>query len=58
MARTAGILIIGNEVLTGKVVDQNSPYLVRELRALGVDPNSKPKPKSSSSKAPAKPKKK
>jgi FAD synthetase len=37
MARTAGILIIGNEVLTGKVVDQNSPYLVRELRALGVE---------------------
>jgi len=36
MARTAGILIIGNEVLTGKVADQNSPYLVRELRALGV----------------------
>ncbi len=37
MARTAGILIIGNEVLSGKVVDQNSPYLVRELRALGVE---------------------
>jgi FAD synthetase len=37
MAKTAGILIIGNEVLTGKVVDQNSPYLVRELRALGVE---------------------
>jgi molybdenum cofactor synthesis domain-containing protein len=37
MAKTAGILIIGNEVLSGKVVDQNSPYLARELRALGVD---------------------
>src|SRR5574341_1983063 len=37
MAKTAGILIIGSEVLTGKVVDQNSPYLVRELRALGVE---------------------
>jgi len=36
MAKTAGILIIGNEVLSGKVEDQNSPYLVRELRALGV----------------------
>ena len=36
MAKTAGILIIGNEVLSGKVTDQNSPYLVRELRALGV----------------------
>ena len=37
MGKTAGILIIGNEVLTGKVLDQNSPYLVRELRALGVE---------------------
>lgn len=37
MAKTAGILIIGNEVLSGKVVDQNSPYLVRELRTLGVE---------------------
>ncbi len=37
MGKTAGILIIGSEVLSGKVVDQNSPYLVRELRALGVD---------------------
>jgi len=34
---TAGILIIGNEILSGKVTDQNSPYLCRELRALGVD---------------------
>jgi FAD synthetase len=37
MAKTAGILIIGNEVLSGKVEDQNSPYLVRELRMLGVE---------------------
>lgn len=37
MSKTAGILIIGNEVLSGKVVDQNSPYLARELRALGVE---------------------
>lgn len=34
---SAGILIIGNEILSGKVVDENSPYLCRELRALGVD---------------------
>jgi molybdenum cofactor synthesis domain-containing protein len=34
---TAGILIIGNEILSGKVTDTNSPYLCRELRALGVD---------------------
>ena len=34
---SAGILIIGNEILSGKVVDTNSPYLCRELRGLGVD---------------------
>lgn len=33
----AGIIVIGNEILSGKVVDANSPYLCRELRALGVD---------------------
>lgn len=37
MAKTASILIIGSEVLSGKVADENSPYLVRELRDLGVD---------------------
>ncbi len=34
---TAGILVIGNEILSGKVTDANSPYLCRELRTLGVD---------------------
>ena len=34
---SAGIVIIGNEILSGKVTDSNSPYLCRELRALGVD---------------------
>lgn len=34
---TAAILIIGNEILTGKFVDENSPYLIRRLRELGVD---------------------
>lgn len=34
---TGGILIIGNEILSGKVADTNSTYLCRELRALGVD---------------------
>ena len=29
--------MIGNKILSGKVVDVNSPYLCRELRALGVD---------------------
>jgi len=37
MPKTAAILIIGNEVLSGKVADENGPYLTRELRALGVD---------------------
>jgi FAD synthetase len=34
---SAGVIVIGNEILSGKVVDTNSPYLCRELRALGVD---------------------
>jgi len=34
--RTAGIIVIGNEILSGKVVDSNSPFLARELRGLGV----------------------
>jgi FAD synthetase len=37
MAKTAGIVIIGNEILSGKVQDANAAYLVRELRILGVD---------------------
>jgi molybdenum cofactor synthesis domain-containing protein len=34
---SAGILIIGNEILSGKVADANSPFFCRELRPLGVD---------------------
>jgi FAD synthetase len=34
--RSAGIVIIGNEILSGKVTDTNSPFLSRELRKLGV----------------------
>jgi molybdenum cofactor synthesis domain-containing protein len=34
---TAAVLIIGDEILTAKVQDENSPYLARQLRALGVD---------------------
>ena len=37
MSKTAGIIVIGNEILSGKTRDENSPYLVRELRDLGVD---------------------
>ncbi len=35
--KTAGIIIIGNEILSGKVTDINSPYLCQELRPLGVE---------------------
>jgi molybdenum cofactor synthesis domain-containing protein len=35
--RTAGIVVIGNEILSGKVADTNSSFLTRELRAAGVD---------------------
>lgn len=34
---TAGIIIIGNEILSGKVHDSNSFFLASELRALGVN---------------------
>lgn len=34
---TAGVLIIGDEILTGKFADQNGPFLIGELRALGVE---------------------
>lgn len=37
MPKTAGILLIGNEILSGKIQDANAAYLCRELRALGVD---------------------
>jgi FAD synthetase len=37
MSKTAGIVVIGNEILSGKTRDENALYLVRELRALGVN---------------------
>ena len=37
MNRTAGIIVIGNEILSGKVTDTNSSFLARELRQMGVD---------------------
>src|SRR4051794_8276270 len=37
MAKTAGIVVIGNEILSGKTHDENSGFLARELRGLGVD---------------------
>ncbi|HYC00663.1 MAG TPA: molybdopterin-binding protein [Candidatus Limnocylindrales bacterium] len=33
---TAGLVVIGNEILSGKVTDANTPFLARELRSLGV----------------------
>ena len=33
---TAAAVVIGNEILSGKVIDTNSPFLATELRALGV----------------------
>jgi molybdenum cofactor synthesis domain-containing protein len=34
---TAAIVVIGNEILSAKVADENGPWLARQLRALGVD---------------------
>jgi molybdenum cofactor synthesis domain-containing protein len=34
---TAAVVIIGNEILSGKFADENTPFLVGRLRALGVD---------------------
>lgn len=35
--RSAAVVIIGDEILKGKFADENTPFLVRQLRALGVD---------------------
>jgi len=34
--QTAAIIVIGNEILSGKVVDTNAAFLTQELRSLGV----------------------
>jgi molybdenum cofactor synthesis domain-containing protein len=34
---TAAVVIIGNEILTGKFADENGPYLTQRLRDIGVD---------------------
>jgi len=34
--KTAAIIVIGNEILSGKVVDTNAAFLTQELRGLGV----------------------
>jgi nicotinamide-nucleotide amidase len=37
MSARAGIVVTGTEVLTGRVVDRNGPWLADRLRELGVD---------------------
>src|SRR5918996_59586 len=37
MPKTAGISLVGNEFLSGKIVHANASFLCRELRALGVE---------------------
>lgn len=37
MSVRAGIVVTGTEVLTGRVVDRNGPWLAERLRDLGVD---------------------
>lgn len=37
MPGTAGIILVGNEILSGKIADANAAWLCRELRELGVD---------------------
>ncbi len=34
---TAAVIIIGDEILSGKFADENGPYFIRRLRTLGVD---------------------
>ena len=36
MAKTAALVIIGNEILSGKVQDANTPFFAQALRELGV----------------------
>ena len=35
--KTAAIIVIGNEILSGKVADTNAAFLAQELRGLGVN---------------------
>lgn len=37
MAARVGIVVTGTEVLTGRVVDRNGPWLAERLREIGVD---------------------
>jgi molybdenum cofactor synthesis domain-containing protein len=33
---TCAAIVIGNELLSGKIADENTPFIARELRAIGV----------------------
>ena len=35
--KTSGLLIIGNEILSGKTIDTNSNFISKELAKRGVD---------------------
>ncbi|MCL5237561.1 MAG: molybdopterin-binding protein [Nitrospirae bacterium] len=37
MTQTSGIIVIGDEILSGMVQDSNSLFMVRELRQIGID---------------------
>ena len=37
MSKTAGIVVIGNEILSGRTRDENAVYFLKELRSLGVE---------------------
>ena len=37
MSTSAGIVVTGTEVLTGRTTDRNGPWLAEQLRLLGVD---------------------
>ena len=37
MTHTAAMLVIGDEILSGRTQDSNSNYVARQLAALGID---------------------
>ena len=36
-AHTAGLIVIGDEILRGQIVDTNTSYLAKKLRASGIE---------------------
>ena len=37
MTKTAAMLVIGDEILSGRTQDTNSNYVARQLTAIGID---------------------